>query len=448
MEKLPFSQLLVPILLTFVHLSASQKQCTSPPAVRAGFWLSNSNHYSSLSNVSSSLYTHLHYYSLSINETTFTVSVPPQDQLPLLVNFSACVKSDNPSIKTLLSIATDDHRINSSNAAFSTMVADKTLRSAFISSTIELANGHGFDGLDLAWQFPSSMSDMANLALLLSEWRAAVNNTAEDSSPSLLLTATVYFSGHVFDGPTDDLDYPASAISENLDWVNALCFGYHKTNELITAADAPLYDKTTHLSTSYCIESWLDAGIPPCKLVMGIPLFGRSWYLKNKEKNGLGAQAVAAGPREKLSNRTGVIAYFEIKQILKETTPSLSYDNRTVSSYFHNGGLWVSFDSLQVVDEKIKFSLRNKLLGYFLWPISFDDSNHTISKKASGAWQIASASGEGKLGYEEAPSPQELNAQDLAPTQQEDISDAIARDPLMILYICNSLFLLLNLVRI
>ncbi|ONK58402.1 uncharacterized protein A4U43_C09F12030 [Asparagus officinalis] len=253
---------------------------------------------------------------------------------------------------------------------------------------------------------------------------------------------------HVFDGPTDDLDYPASAISENLDWVNALCFGYHKTNELITAADAPLYDKTTHLSTSYCIESWLDAGIPPCKLVMGIPLFGRSWYLKNKEKNGLGAQAVAAGPREKLSNRTGVIAYFEIKQILKETTPSLSYDNRTVSSYFHNGGLWVSFDSLQVVDEKIKFSLRNKLLGYFLWPISFDDSNHTISKKASGAWQIASASGEGKLGYEEAPSPQELNAQDLAPTQQEDISDAIARDPLMILYICNSLFLLLNLVRI
>ena len=259
------------------------------------------------------------------------------------------------------------------------MAADPDLRSTFIDSTIELASAHGFNGLDLAWQYPCSPADMANLAIFLAEWRARVNDAVQNSSQPLLLTATVYFSGHLFKGP--NLDYPIGAILENLDWINALCFGYHKSSELTTAADAPLYDKTSHFSMSYGIGSWLDAGIPPCKLVVGIPLYGRSWYLKNKERNGLGAQAVAAGPREKLSNQTGLMAYFEIKRALKDTDSSLTFDNQTVSSYFHNGGLWVSFDSLEVVDEKIKFSLRNGLLGYSLWPISFDDSDHTISKQ-------------------------------------------------------------------
>lgn len=353
------------------------------------------------------------------------------------------------------------------------MAADPILRSAFISSAIEQATAHRFDGLDLAWQFPSSPADMANLAILLAEWRASLSNAAKDPSALLLLTATVYFSDHLFDGPTDDLDYPVGAVSENLDWVNILSFGYHRSSEPSTAADAPLYDRITHLSTSYGTGSWLDAGLPPCKLVMGIPLYGRSWYLKNKEKNGLGVQAVAAGPRQKQSNQTGLMAYFEIKEILKETATTLIYDNQTVSSYFHNGGLWVSFDNVEVVDEKIKFSLRNGLLGYFLWPINFDDSYHTISKEgkcsqqsfnfllfyssfsdpmfsnaASDVWQRYNASREGKLGYEDALSPQEMNAKDLAPNQSIDLSTTIEMRPQMTLHFCILLFLLLNLVKI
>lgn len=408
------------ILLT-VHHTTAQQECTRlnkvPHQVRAGYWFSNSNHYSPVSNINSSLYTHLYYYSLFLDDTHSQVALPPSEQLPLLATFSTTVKAKNPSLKTLLSIATDDSQTDLSNAAFSSMAADQTLRRSFINSTIELARTNAFDGLDLAWQFPSSSSDMANLGILLAEWRARIYEEAQNSSSPLLLTATMYFSNHLFDGPADNLDYPMEAISDNLDWANALCFGYHKNTD-VTAPDAPLYDKASHFSTSYGITSWLVAGIPACKLVMGMPLYGRSWFLKNKMKNDPGAPVVAMGPKQKMSNQTGVMAYFEIKEILKDPGAVFLYDNQTVSAYFQSGGLWVSFDSLEVVEVKIEFALQNRLLGYFLWPISFDDSNYTVSKQASYVWlrNHDSPYYEDGNGFEQAPSPAQPPPQDHAPT--------------------------------
>ncbi|XP_073007583.1 nod factor hydrolase protein 1-like isoform X1 [Typha latifolia] len=373
------------IILPLASLSTSQRHCTSPDQVRAGYWFSSSNHYSPISSINTSLYTHLYYYYITIDPAVSTVALPPPDQVPLFATFSATLKSSNPSLKTLLSIATDEHQSSASNAAFSTMAADPNLRATFITSTIELARANAFDGLDLAWQLPASSIDMANFGILLEEWRARIEEEAQNASPPLLLTATAYFSNHLFEGPTDNLDYPTDAISKNLDWLNTLSFGFHK-NSNITTADAPLSEKASHFSASYGIISWLDAGIPPCKLVMGVPLYGRSWFLKNKVKNGIGAPVVASGPKQKMSNQTGMMAYSEIEELLTDTSVVVTYDNSTVSAYFSSSNLWVSFNSLAVVEEKIEFALYNRLLGYFLWPISFDNSNCTVSKQASDVW--------------------------------------------------------------
>ncbi|KAJ0988900.1 hypothetical protein J5N97_007256 [Dioscorea zingiberensis] len=370
------------IILALTCLSQSQQQCinSNNTHVRAGYWFSNSNHYSPVSQINTTLYTHLYYYSLSVDETNFLVTLPPEDQLPIFNSFSSTLKSNNPSLKTLFSIGTDEHENNASNSTISTMASDPTHRAVFINSTLELARAHGFDGLDLAWQYPSSQFDMANLGILLAEWRDSINEEAKNYPTPLLLTATVYFSGHLFQGSSNNVDYPIDAISNYLDWANAICFNYHKDGE-VTGADAALFDRISHFSTSYGIVSWLDAGIPPCKLMLGIPLYGRTWFLKNKMKNGLGAQVVAAGPRLKLSNQTGIMAYFEIAELLEKTNSAVVYDNQTVSAYFNNGGLWVTFDSLEIIEEKIDFALQNGLLGYFLWPISFDTPNYTVSKQ-------------------------------------------------------------------
>jgi chitinase len=367
MAKILFISLLV---LSIISLSASQEQCTNSNQVRAGYWLSNSNHYSPLSSINTSLYTHLYYCSISVDYNQATISLPSSDEVPFFMKFSSTLKSTNPSLKTLVSVF--------ATTQFSSIISDPNRRGKFIDSAIQLARANGFDGLDLSWQFPSSSADMPYLAELLTEWRSKIDEENQTSVPPLLLTATLYFSNHIFDMPDQNLDYPIEALSYNLDWANILSFGFRKTTN-VTIYDAPLYDMSSHYSASYGIISWLDAGLPPCKIVMGLPLFGRSWILRNKAKNGLGTPVVAAGLKQKMSNHTGLMAYSEIANISKDSSITVSYDNKLVAAYLITGSIWVSFDSSEVVREKVMFALQYRLLGYFLWPISFDDSYYSVS---------------------------------------------------------------------
>jgi chitinase len=365
--------------------TSQQQQCVDggePAEVRAGYWSPSSSRYSPVSIIDASLYTHLYYSSLSIDDTSSTVTPPLADDSSLLAAFSTTVKSRDPSVKTILSIGTNEYEVERSNAAFSRMAADKNLRTVFINSSIELARTNGFDGLDLSWIFPATQTDMENFGVLLGEWRARIieESTKNSLTGPLLLTATLYFSNHLFDMPDSNLDYPIDDISNNLDWANILTFGFHG-NSNTTTADAPLFDKSSHFSVSYGVISWLDAGVPPCKLVVGIPLFGRSWFLRNKDKNGLGSPTAAPGTKQKKSNQTGIIAYGEIEDYLNSESTVVTYDNQSVAEYFYNGDLWVSFDSAQVVQKKLQFAASSQLLGYFLWIVSFDDSNSTISKQ-------------------------------------------------------------------
>lgn len=169
------------------------------------------------------------------------------------------------------------------------------------------------NGFDFARQYPSSNSDMTLLGFLLSEWRTSINQEV-GSAPPLLPTLTDYLSDHIFNGKAAG-STAADAISNSVDRANALCFNYHSSGEA-AAADAPLYDPSIHLSTSYGIASWLDPGLYPAKLSMGTPLYGRSGFLKNKLKNGMAIPVVAAGLLQKLSNKNGMMAYFEISCIL------------------------------------------------------------------------------------------------------------------------------------
>lgn len=333
-----------------------QNKCNSPnQSIRAGFYLSNSNHYAPISSINPFLYTHLYYTSMSSDTSS-------------LSTFSQTLKSKNPSLKTLLSLTPDA----------SVFVKDDS----FLNSTLQNVLVNGFDGLDLMLQFPTSRSEITNFALLIREFRVRLNG---ESTP-LLLTATVYFSNHIFDGPSGGLDYPTSIMSKDLDWINVASFGFYSSTN-ITVFDAPLYDKSSHFSASYGIISWIDAGVPPCKLVMGMPLYGRSYVLKNKSKNALGAPIVADGPKQRASNRTGIMSFFEMEELLLDKDAAFVYDNTTVATYFYLGDLWVSFDGVDVIKEKIEFASRYWLRGFFLWPVNYDDSNYTISTLGTNLFQ-------------------------------------------------------------
>ncbi|XP_054806209.1 class V chitinase-like [Prosopis cineraria] len=321
--------------------------------ISVGFWFPGIP----ISEIESTLFTHLVFCFVSINTSSFETSLSPY-----ISSFSNTVKAKNPSIKTLLSIRGQE--------GYNLMVRDASFRQIFIQSSFNVAKTYGFDGLDFYWDNQSvTQLDMNGMATFLQEWRKAAN----DINPELILTATVRYSPNY----TESIMYPIESMEANLNWVHVKTFDYStpSSSSKITAAPSALHDPSNGLDTEHFIRQWIDKGLPKSRVVMGLALYGFAWNLTDPDKdnaNGIGTSANGVG--ETPHEWTGMITYKEIKARIQSSAGDVQYNATYVVNYWSQGSTWIGFDDVEAVREMVSFAKRNKLLGYFLWQISNDDN--------------------------------------------------------------------------
>ncbi|KAL8209197.1 hypothetical protein R6Q57_008609 [Mikania cordata] len=269
-------------------------------------------------NIQTTHFTHIYYAFLIPNAQTFEFDIDGATALAL-TTFTDTLHQKDPPVKTLFSVGGG----GSGSDILNNMALASNSRSRFISSAIKVARDNNFDGVDLDWEYPTTQIDMDNLGLLLAEWREAVNQDAESTGkPTLLLSAATYYK------PVIPLDiartFPVASMNQNLDWINAMCYDYHGSwdnNPSVTGTLAALNDPNGTVSTSDGLQSWIDYGLQREKLVMGLPLYGRSWVLENPDVNG--------------------------------TT-------------------WISYDNETSIQRKVEYARDQGIGGYFFWDIVGD----------------------------------------------------------------------------
>ncbi|KAG6676618.1 hypothetical protein I3842_15G160800 [Carya illinoinensis] len=349
-----------------------------PPVVKAGYYPSWVVDDLPPSAINTSLFTHVLYAFLVPNNVTFGFDISDSTAM-ILSNFTTTLHRKNRYVKVLYSIGGGGIEPD----PFAVMATKASSRKVFIDATIGVARKYGFDGFDLDWEFPESPKAMDDFAFLLKEWRQAIRKEAKMTNrPPLLLTAAVYYSAE-FLVYGSRRSYPAAAVRNNLDWVNVMCYDYHGSwDTSVTGAHAALFDPKTNLSSVYGIKSWLKAGVPGNKLVMGLPLYGKTWKLKDPKLHEVGSPAVGVGPGD-----DGVLTYVQVVEFNRRTKATVAHDVDTVSAYSYTGTSWVGYDDALSTTAKVLFAQALGLRGYFFWALGYDN-DWTVTGQASSSWIV------------------------------------------------------------
>ena len=199
--------------------------------------------------------THINYAFGHVNESFNGVKIDNEERLRQIVD----LRKQKPELKVLLSIG------GWGSGRFSEKAANDEYRRAFAADCDRVVKEFALDGIDIDWEYPtssmanisSSPDDTENFTLLMQDIRAAIGNEKE------LTLATVASARYI--------DF--KAILPSVDFVNIMAYDM---------ASAPKHHSALYpsghsgdITSDGAVTAHLKAGVPPSKLVMGMPFYGR-----------------------------------------------------------------------------------------------------------------------------------------------------------------------------
>ncbi|XP_049845623.1 probable chitinase 2 [Schistocerca gregaria] len=277
------------------------------------------------------------------------------------------LKNQYPHLKVSIAIG----GWNEGSANYSHMASTPTTRQQFIRSVVNFLRKYNFDGLDLDWEYPTQRggvpSDRENFVALVRELRQ------EFDKNGWLLTAALGASTAVIEKA-----YDVPMLGKYLDYMHIMCYDYHGTWDKMTGANAPLYGSSPSdtLSVDNSIRYYLKLGAPAKKLLMGVPLYGRTFMSDaNANMGGLGAPAEEKSFQGPYTKEDGYMGYNEICLELKTNSSmwTIMWDDKSSTPYAVSTNKVIVYDNAKSLTEKVNLAMKLELGGIMVWPLDTDD---------------------------------------------------------------------------
>lgn len=347
-------------------------------------WASEDDAYR-VEDIPAHLLTHINVAFADVDSLSATVKVGfPQWDFPSggrrgrAGNFAVlrALRARNPHLKLLISVGGW-----SWSAHFTEAARSPESRLKFIESAAQFVVTHGFDGVDIDWEYPASdglqaghARDTRNFTLLLSELRAELDRVGEERNKHYLLTIAAPGAAAM----AERLEL--AEIHRYLDWLNVMTYDYAGYWSEKTNFNAPLYASSSprepadsllaRANVHDTIEVYLNGGVPASKIVLGVPFFGKSWkgvvgendglFQKNDGLSDIGASWVSVSTvHEKMAHH---------------------WDEEAQVPWLHDAeaGLWVSYESPRSIGLKGAYALERGLAGAMFWELTGDSSSNEL----------------------------------------------------------------------
>ena len=286
------------------------------------------------------------------------------------------LRDTHPDLKVLISIGGW-----TLSTHFSSVASTAEGRTAMVNSCIDFMVTHGFDGIDVDWEYPvggglstGTAADTENYTLLMAEFRERLDALDEVYLLSIAAPA----------GPStiEHMDLPG--LEPSLDWFNLMSYDLHGGWESTTNFNAPLYPSSTSpsedeagLNVDAAVQTYLDAGIPSDKLVMGLPFYGRGWSGVPATDSGLYQPATGLAPG---TWEAGVYDYSDVVSLMADPVWIGAFHSETMVPWVYNPteGVFISYDNPTSFGHKLDYVDEHELGGVMFWELSGDTDDHAL----------------------------------------------------------------------
>lgn len=295
-------------------------------------------------------------------------------------NFSKlnALKQTYPNLKTLISVGGW-----SWSDKFSDVALTDASRTAFADSVVSFIVQYGFDGVDIDWEYPVSgglstnirrPEDKQNFTLLLQKLREKLDARGAIDGKHYLVT----FAGAGSSSYVNNTEL--SVLQQYVDYGNIMTYDIHGTWDKYTDFNAPLYNNSDvspqyKWSVDSSVNTWLNAGFPIGKLVMGVPFYGYKYTSVVNANNGLyqtysgGSSVTYANVVANYLNAPGYVRY---------------YNSESMVPWLFNGSTFISYEDEQSIGAKAQYIKTKGLGGAMIWELSQDPNRVLLNALYNG----------------------------------------------------------------
>lgn len=237
-------------------------------------------------------------------------------------------------------------------------------RRRIAASAVKLLGDWGFDGIDVDWEYPQNAQQAQNYVDLLKEIRLALDKFSRDNKLNYRFLLTVATAA----GPANYNIMKLKAMDQYLDGWHLMAYDYAGGWDTTTGHQANVYlsssnPLSTKFSTDRAINDYVRAGVASQKILMGIPLYGRSFANTaglGQNYNGLGGG----------SNENGIYLFKDLPR--PGAKAAIDKNLMTIITYDKQKRELVTTDSADSARLKAAYITRRGLGGAFYWEASGD----------------------------------------------------------------------------
>jgi chitinase len=294
----------------------------------------------------------------------------------------AALKMKYPQLRTLISVGGWG-----ASEGFSEAAADEPSRRKFGESCAAFILAHGFDGVDIDWEFPGDKNpaDAKNFTLLLAAIRKELDAQAKiDGRPYFLTIAASA-------GPAHYTILELGEIQKSIDWFNLMGYDLNGGWSQKTDFNAPLFAPTamndfapnSALSIDNAVKAYLAAGVPREKIVVGVSFYGQVWSDVGPANDGLFQPHGKVKPRPLKGDEW---TFRTIREQGYDVGPRRHWNDVAKVPWFYDPAtkVMVSYEDPASMKAKGDYARENGLGGVMIWELSQDDDAGSLLRSLVG----------------------------------------------------------------